>query len=91
MTITITLLTVMVFVMVMGVFQTVSRGLELSRQRLGADAVLIARPFVTMVYGGAEEGVAAYVDKLKAELADTMAMCGARSLADIKRSMLFGF
>ena len=58
---------------------------------LGADAVLIARPFVTMVYGGAEEGVAAYVDKLKAELADTMAMCGARSLADIKRSMLFGF
>ena len=31
------------------------------------------------------------VDKLKAELADTMAMCGARSLADIKRSMLFGF
>ena len=51
----------------------------------------IARPFVTMVYGGAEEGVAAYVDKLKAELADTMAMCGARSLADIKRSMLFGF
>ena len=44
-----------------------------------------------MVYGGAEEGVAAYVDKLKAELADTMAMCGARSLADIKRSMLFGF
>ena len=58
---------------------------------LGADAVLIARPFVTMVYGGAEEGVAAYVDKLKAELADTMAMCGAHTLADINRSMLFGF
>ena len=58
---------------------------------LGADAVLIARPFVTMVYGGGQEGVQAYVDKLQAELADTMAMCGAHSLADIDRSMLFGF
>ena len=58
---------------------------------LGADAVLIARPFVTMVYGGGQEGVQAYVDKLQAELADTMAKCGAHSLADIARSMLFGF
>ena len=58
---------------------------------LGADAVLIARPFVTAVYGCAQEGVQAYVDKLQAELADTMAMCGAHSLADIDRSMLFGF
>ncbi|MDO4315834.1 MAG: alpha-hydroxy-acid oxidizing protein [Oscillospiraceae bacterium] len=58
---------------------------------LGADAVLIARPFVTMVYGGGTEGVQVYVDKLKAELADTMAMCGAHSLADINRSMIYGY
>ena len=58
---------------------------------LGADAVLIGRPFVTMVYGAGAEGVKVYVDKLKAELADTMAMCGAHSLADIDRSMLYGF
>ena len=58
---------------------------------LGADAVLIGRPFVTMVYGAGAEGVQVYVDKLKAELADTMAMCGAHSLADIDRSMLYGF
>ena len=58
---------------------------------LGADAVLIARPFVTMVYGGGQEGIQAYVSKLQAELADTMAMCGAHTLADINRSMLFGF
>ena len=58
---------------------------------LGADAVLIARPFVTMVYGGGQEGIQAYVSKLQAELADTMAMCGAHTLADIDRSMLFGF
>ena len=58
---------------------------------LGADAVLIGRPFANMVYGAGAEGVQVYVDKLKAELADTMAMCGAHSLADIKRSMIFGY
>ena len=58
---------------------------------LGADGVLIGRPFVTMVYGGGAEGVQVYVDKLQAELADTMAMCGAHSLADINRSMIFGY
>ena len=58
---------------------------------LGADAVLIGRPFVNMVYGGGAEGVQVYVDKLKAELADTMAMCGAHKLSDIKRSMIFGY
>ena len=55
---------------------------------LGADAVLIARPFVNMVYGAGEEGIQIYVDKLKAELADTMAMCGAHSLKEIDRSMV---
>ena len=58
---------------------------------LGADGVLIGRPFVTMVYGAGAEGVQTYVDKLKAELADTMAMCGAHSIAGINRSMLYGF
>jgi len=58
---------------------------------LGADGVLIARPFVTMVYGGGAEGVQVYVDKLKAELADAMSMCGAHTVAEISRSMLFGY
>ena len=58
---------------------------------LGADAVIIARPFVNMVYGGGAEGIQVYVDKLKAELEDTMAMCGTHSLADINRSMIFGY
>lgn len=56
---------------------------------IGADAVIIARPFVTAVFGGAEEGVKAYVDKIGAELEDAMAMCGAKSLADINRDMIF--
>ena len=55
---------------------------------LGADAVLIGRPFVTAVYGAGAEGVQAYVDKLRAELADTMAMCGAHSLAEITPDMV---
>ena len=58
---------------------------------LGADAVLIGRPFVNMVYGGGAEGVRVYVEKLKAELADAMAMCGAHSLAEIRRDMIFGY
>ena len=56
---------------------------------LGADGVLIGRPFVTMVYGGGEEGVATYVRKLTDELSDTMAMCGAHSLKEIDREMLW--
>ena len=55
---------------------------------LGADAVLIGRPFVNMVYGGGAEGVKVYADKLKAELSDTMAMCGAHSLGEITRDMV---
>lgn len=55
---------------------------------LGADAVLIGRPYVTAVYGGAGEGVAAYTEKLASELKDTMAMCGAHSLEDISRDMV---
>lgn len=55
---------------------------------MGADAVMIARPFVTAVYGGAEEGVTAYLEKLQGELEDTMAMCGAHSLSEITPDMV---
>ena len=47
-----------------------------------------AAPFVTAVYGGGEEGVKCYIDKIAAELADTMQMCGAHSLAEITRDMV---
>ena len=55
---------------------------------LGADAVLIGRPFVTAVYGGAEEGVSALAEKLSSELADAMAMCGVHSLSEITRDVV---
>lgn len=52
---------------------------------LGADAVIIARPFVTAVYGGGREEVEAYIQKIGSELADTMAMCGVSSISEITR------
>ena len=55
---------------------------------MGADGVIIARPFVTAVYGGGAEGVKAYVEKIGSELEDTMAMCGAFSLAEITPDMI---
>ena len=55
---------------------------------LGADAVILCRPFVTAVYGAGAEGVACYIDKIGSELADTMAMCGAKDLASITRDMV---
>ena len=50
---------------------------------LGADAVVIARPFVTAVYGGGEEGVRSYIEKIGTELEDTMKMCGVSCLEEI--------
>jgi len=50
---------------------------------LGADAVLIGRPVLTMIYGGGEEGFKVYMDKIIAELKGTMTMCGAATLKDI--------
>ncbi len=55
---------------------------------LGADGVLIARPFATMVYGGGKEAIATYVQKLQTELSETMEMAGARNLSEIDSSMV---
>ena len=55
---------------------------------LGADAVLIGRPFVPMIYGGGQNGVKVYTEKLRTELTDTMCMCGAHTLQEIRRSMI---
>lgn len=56
---------------------------------MGADGVLLGRPFVTAVYGGAAEGVQCYIDKIGGELEDTMRMCGANTISDITRDMIF--
>ena len=55
---------------------------------MGADGVLICRPFVTALYGGGAEGIGLYIEKLAGELRDTMSMCGAGSLEEITRAMI---
>lgn len=55
---------------------------------LGADGIIIARPFVSAVFGGGAEGVEAYIHKIGEELRDTMAMCGATSIEEITRDMV---
>lgn len=52
---------------------------------LGADAVLIGRPILPMIYGGGAEGFKVYMDKIVGELKSTMTMCGAATLKDITR------
>jgi len=56
---------------------------------MGAHGVLIARPYVTAVYGGGEEGIRVYTEKLGAELADTRRMCGVASLAEITEAQIW--
>ncbi len=55
---------------------------------VGADAVMICRPFLISYYGGRTDGIVSYIEKLRAELRDTMYMCGARKISDIDRSMI---
>lgn len=55
---------------------------------LGADAVMICRPFITSYFGGGEEGISCLLNKLSSELSDTMYMCGARKISDITRDMV---
>lgn len=56
---------------------------------LGADAVLIGRPILNMIYGGGEEGFKVYMDKIVGELKSTMTMCGAATLKDITRDKVW--
>lgn len=55
---------------------------------LGADLCLICRPVLISYYGGGQEGMECYFDKLRDELVDTMYMCGARSISEITRDMI---
>lgn len=65
-------------------------GLDVLRAlALGADACILARPYVTAVYGGGAEGVRLLTEKLKAELSDAMAMCGVHSLSQITHALVF--
>ncbi len=56
---------------------------------LGADAVLIGRPYPVAVYGGGADGAELYSRKIEAELRDVMLMTGASSLCEITREKVW--
>jgi 4-hydroxymandelate oxidase len=56
---------------------------------LGADAVMIGRPFSAAAIGGLQNGVETYIDTIATELKQTMVLTGTQSAADVKKSILF--
>ncbi|WP_392486660.1 alpha-hydroxy-acid oxidizing protein [Haloimpatiens sp. FM7315] len=56
---------------------------------LGADAVLIGRPFVTASFGGKEEGVKTYINRLKDELKAAMILTGCKSIKDVNDRIIY--
>ena len=56
---------------------------------LGADAVLIGRPFVTASFGGGTDGVETYVNRLKSELQGAMILTGCASIKDIDDKVIY--
>ena len=55
---------------------------------LGADMVMIGRPFSTAVMGGGREGVKILVNKYLQELSNIMLLTGAGKIKDISREMV---
>ncbi|HYE81335.1 MAG TPA: alpha-hydroxy-acid oxidizing protein [Clostridia bacterium] len=56
---------------------------------LGADAVLIGRPYGVAAYGGGAEGVELYTRRIGAELKDAMIMTGCSTLKDIDEKVIY--
>lgn len=56
---------------------------------LGADGVLIGRPFVTASFGGGKEGVEMYVNKIVGELEGAMRLTGCQSVKDIDGKVIY--
>lgn len=55
---------------------------------LGADGVLIGRPFVTASFGGQSEGVKSYIDGIADDLKSAMILTGCNSISDISNRIL---
>jgi 4-hydroxymandelate oxidase len=68
----------------------IRRGTDVLRAlALGANAVLIGRPFVWALSVDGAAGVARVVKLLRLELEAAMAQCGARSLGEIGRELIW--
>ncbi len=55
---------------------------------LGADAVLIGRPFAIAAVGGKAAGVGTYVETIRTQLVQAMVLTGCASLQDVGRHIL---
>lgn len=56
---------------------------------LGADAVMIGRPFSVAVLGGGQAGAASYLDKIRQELIQSMVLTGTRSVRSVDSAVLW--
>ena len=58
---------------------------------LGADAVMIGRPFSVAAVGGGQKGVELYIDKIRTEFEQAMVLTGVAQACDVPRTILHGF
>ncbi|PIE63819.1 MAG: alpha-hydroxy-acid oxidizing enzyme [Desulfobacterales bacterium] len=56
---------------------------------LGADGVMIGRPFSIAAVGGLQEGVEKYIDQLTGELKQAMVLTGTQSAAAVSSSIIY--
>ncbi len=56
---------------------------------LGADAVMIGRPFSIAAVGGLQEGVRKYINQIRSELIQAMILTGCKDIASVNRSIIF--
>ncbi len=57
---------------------------------LGADAVMIGRPFAVAAIGGLDVGVSSYLESIKQELLQSMVLTGCSCVTDVPKNVLFG-
>lgn len=56
---------------------------------LGADAVLIGRPFISASFGGQSEGVKTYIDAIADDLKSAMILTGCNSVDEVSSRILY--
>lgn len=67
-----------------------SGGDVLKSLALGANAVLIGRPLITIAAGGGAEGVTLYLNSIKAELSGAMVLTGVASVQSVSPRIVTG-
>jgi len=66
-----------------------SGGDVLKMLALGADAVMIGRPFSISAIGGLQQGVEKYIDGIKSELIQSMILTGCNDVQSVDKAVLF--